>query len=299
MELESVYASLRQGASVLALHNALQKNHALRCVSSSIKNSKEDILSANARDVANARAGGMTESLVERLALDDKKFDSILSGLETIIQQGDPVGEQTAGWCTPGGMQIRQVRVPLGVVAIIYESRPNVTVDAFALAYKSGNSILLRGSSNALESNKALVSAITKGLKDAGRDGVEQAIYLCTSGNHDEVKEILTATGKIDVVLPRGGAKLINTVVQNARVPVIQTGAGVCHLYVDEEADVNMAADIAYNAKTQRPGACNAIETILVNKKIAGEFLPLLAEKFGDKVKVHAGEVCYPILEQS
>lgn len=299
MELETFYADLRQGAAELALHTASQKNHALGCVSESLKNNREQIFSANKRDVEKARAGGMSESLVERLALDEKKFNSILQGIDVIIQQRDPIGEQIAGWSAPNGMQIRQVRVPLGVAAIIYESRPNVTVDAFALAYKSGNSILLRGSSSALESNKALVEAILQGLRQAGGSGVTKAIRLCTSGTHEEVNRILTATGDIDVVLPRGGANLINTVVQNARVPVIQTGAGVCHLYVDESADEQMAVSIAYNAKTQRPGACNAIETILVSKKSAGNFLPLLAEKFGEEVRIHADDFCHAVLERA
>ena len=156
---------------------------------------------------------------------------------------------------------------------------------------------MLRGSSSALESNRALTAAIQLGLKSAGSNGVPGAIYLCQSVDHTDVNQILSAVGAIDVVLPRGGAKLINAVVANARIPVIQTGAGVCHLYVDESADLSMAVDIAVNAKMQRPGACNAIETILVNKKIAGEFLPLLARAFEEKVQIRADEICYPILQ--
>ncbi len=299
MDINSVCEELRKGASALALHNESKKNTALRCVAESITKSKKEILAANARDVQRARANGMSESLIERLALDDKKFASIISGINVIIQQTDPIGEETAGWKTPGGLEIHQLRVPLGVVAIIYESRPNVTVDAFALAYKSGNAILLRGSSSALESNRALTEAIKTGLKEAGSNGVKEAIYLCPSTDHSDVEQILGAVGKIDVVLPRGGSKLINAVVENAKIPVIQTGAGVCHLYVDESADLNMAARIAKNAKMQRPGACNAIETILVNKKVAGEFLPMLAKAFDGKVKIHADETCYPLLEKA
>lgn len=297
MDIYSVCADLRKAANVLAQHTEAKKNYALRCVLEAIKQSKAEILNANQRDVVAARAAGMSEALVERLALDEKKFSSLLNSIAIIIQQTDPVGQEVAGWTTTGGLQIHQTRVPLGVVAIIYESRPNVTVDAFALAYKSGNAILLRGSSSALESNKALTAAIQLGLKAAASNGVPNAIYLCQSVDHTDVNQILTAVGYIDVVLPRGGAKLINAVVANARVPVIQTGAGVCHLYVDESADIHMAVDIAVNAKTQRPGACNAIETILVNKKIAGEFLPLLARAFEDKVQMRADELCYPILQ--
>lgn len=297
MDLEKVTADLRKAASELARHTEAQKNKALLCVAEAIAQDKEKILAANAADVKKAREGGMTESLVERLALDEKKFKSILDGIRVVVNQGDPIGQEIDGWLTPNGMQIRKVRVPLGVVAIIYESRPNVTVDAFALAYKSGNSILLRGSSSALESNKALTASIVRGLENAGSDGVKSAISLCQDGNHEEVNQILTAVGKIDVVLPRGGAKLINLVVENARVPVIQTGAGICHLYADEGCSVKMAVEIACNAKIQRPGACNAIETILVNRKIAAEFLPLLAESFAGKVEVRADEESFELMK--
>lgn len=296
MNIDLITSELRNAAQILALHNAKQKNYALECVSQSILKNKEKILSANEKDVISARKNGMSEALVERLALDEKKFKSILDGIKTVIQQKDPVGEEISGWKTQTGLQIHQVRVPLGIVSIIYESRPNVTVDAFTLAYKSGNSILLRGSSNALESNKALYSAIIEGLELAGEDGVKDSIYLCTEGSHSEVNEILAATGKIDVVLPRGSAKLINLVVENAKVPVIQTGAGVCHLYVDEDADLDMAAKIAFNAKTQRPGACNAIECIVLNKKIQKEFLSLLDKTFNSsdkKVKFYLDDDAY------
>src|SRR5574344_1390021 len=299
MDIDRVCADLHAGADKLSQMTASQKNRALESVTALIDEDRESILSANMRDVEKAKVNGMTEALIERLTLDDRKINDILDSMRVVINQEDPVGEETAGWTTPAGMQIRQVRVPLGVVAIIYESRPNVTVDAFCLAYKSGNAILLRGSSNALESNKALVAAIKEGLAEAGNDGVPNAIALCESTDHADVNQILTAVGKIDVVLPRGGAKLINTVVENAKVPVIQTGSGVCHLYVDDEADVRMAANIAQNAKIQRPGACNAIETILVNKKVAGEFLPLMVKAFEGKVQMKADELCYPLIEQA
>jgi len=254
---------------------------------------RQELLAANARDVAKAEANGMSAALVERLSLDEKKITDILESMRIVINQEDPVGEETSGWTAPNGMQIRQVRVPLGVVAIIYESRPNVTVDAFCLAYKSGNAILLRGSSSAVESNRALVKCIKSGLASSG---VPEAVELSESQGHEDVDRILTAVGKIDVVIPRGGNKLIQTVVQNARVPVIETGSGVCHLYVDESADLAMAASIAENAKIQRPGACNAVECILVHRKIAGEFLPLLEKTFAGRVQMRADDVCYPVL---
>ena len=298
MNINEICDKLRAGSDTLALQTAAQKNIALSAVISSIERNRSAILAANGEDVAAARAKGMTESLVERLALDDKKINSIIDSIKIIISQTDPIGEEISGWKTPGGMTIRQVRVPLGVVAIIYESRPNVTADAFALAYKSGNAILLRGSSSALKSNKAIVSAIKEGLKsDAARGfGLPGAIELAPCESHDEVQEILTAVGKVDVALPRGGAKLINMVVETAKVPVIQTGAGVCHLYVDESADLKMAEEIAWNAKTQRPGACNAIECILVNEKVAKEFLPRLAKRFAGTVELRADKKAFDIL---
>ena len=299
MDLDAICSRLRAGAGALALHNAAQKNHALSCVAASISRHKADILAANQADVDAARKKGTKESLIERLALDDKKFKSILDSIDIIINQGDPIGEEITGWTAPKGMQIRQVRVPLGIVAIIYESRPNVTVDAFCLAYKSGNSILLRGSSSALASNKAIAGAIGEGLLEAGNDGVSDAIYLCESTDHEDVNRILNAVGKIDIVLPRGGKNLINTVVENARIPVIQTGAGVCHLYVDDGADISMACDIACNAKIQRPGACNAIETLLVHRNMAGAFLPVLAKKLAGRVQLKADDECYEILSQA
>ena len=297
MNVDSICAELREGASLLSLCTSRQKNHALECVRDSLLSDKETILEANSVDVKLSRDRGISESLIERLALDEKKFDSILHSIDVIIGQTDPIGEELSGWKTPDGLLIRQVRVPLGIVAIIYESRPNVTVDAFALAYKSGNSILLRGSSSALNSNQALVASIKKGLKKAGQDGVQDTIYLCPSTDHSDVTDILNAAGKIDVVLPRGSARLINTVVQNARIPVIQTGAGVCHLYVDDSADIDKAVNIAFNAKTQRPGACNAIETILVNTKVLKTFLPALASAFNGKVELRADSECYQILK--
>ena len=299
MDIDRICADLHAGADRLSQMTTAQKNRALESVTAFIDEDRESIIAANMRDVEKAKAGGMTGALIERLALDDRKINDILDSMRIVINQEDPIGEETAGWTTPAGMQIRQVRVPLGVVAIIYESRPNVTVDAFCLAYKSGNAILLRGSSSAIESNRALVKTIRRGLQAAGSSGVPGAIALADSTSHEDVNQILTAVGKIDCVVPRGGKKLIQTVVENARVPVIETGSGVCHLYVDDEADLAMAVSIAENSKIQRPGACNAIECILVNKKIAGDFLPMLEKKFAGRVQMRADETCYPVLKAS
>ncbi|MBQ4025257.1 MAG: glutamate-5-semialdehyde dehydrogenase [Treponema sp.] len=297
-EFEELCAGLRVASQKTALLTALQKNYALEKVVESLQKNKDAILEANAQDVADSRSRGVSEALIERLALDEKKFQSIIDAIGVIISQTDPIGEEVAGWKIPNGMQIRQVRVPLGVVAIIYESRPNVTVDAFALAYKSGNAILLRGSSSALKSNSVIVKAIREGLSAAGEAGVTDAVFLCQpKADHSDVDRILTALGKIDVVLPRGGARLIQNVVQNAKIPVIETGSGVCHLFVEKSADLDVAAKIAANAKMQRPGACNAIETVLVQRDVASAFLPLMVKAFADKVELRADKESFAILK--
>lgn len=295
MNIDLVCSGLRKGSQLLALQTANEKNIALENVAVALDKNRVKIIEANQKDINCARENGIKESLIDRLMLDNKRIDGIIDSLRIVIAQTDPVGEEIAGWKTPNGMCIRQVRVPMGVVAIIYESRPNVTVDAFCLAYKSGNAILLRGSSSAYNSNKAIVEIIKNALEE---NGVPSAIELVeTDGkSHDDVQQILTAVGKIDVVLPRGGAKLIQNVVSNAKVPVIETGSGVCHLYVDEFADLEMAVNVAENGKIQRPSVCNALECILVNKKIYKEFLPLMEKRFAGRVKIKADELSFDVL---
>ena len=298
MNLESSYKTLKEGSQKLALQNATQKNNALKAVAQALDKNRKSIIDANKIDIENAQKKGVPNSIIDRLLLNDKRIDGIIESLNIVIAQTDPIGDEIAGWKTPNGMSIRQVRVPLGIVGIIYENRPNVTVDAFCLAYKSGNSILLRGSSSSYVSNKEIVRVIKDALKNV-EDGVPEAIELVEviEHNHDDVNAILNAVGKIDVVLPRGGKKLIQNVVENAKVPVIETGSGVCHLYIDEFANLEMAAKIAENAKIQRPSVCNAIECIVVHKKMLQEFLPLLAKTFDGRVKIHADEQSYPILK--
>ena len=298
MNLELSYKTLKEGSQKLALQNATQKNNALKAVAKALDKNRKSIIDANKIDIENAQKKGVPDSIIDRLLLNDKRIDGIIESLNIVIAQTDPIGDEIAGWKTPNGMSIRQVRVPLGIVGIIYENRPNVTVDAFCLAYKSGNSILLRGSSSSYVSNKEIVRVIKDALKNV-EDGVPEAIELVEviEHNHDDVNAILNAVGKIDVVLPRGGKKLIQNVVENAKVPVIETGSGVCHLYIDEFANLEMAAKIAENAKIQRPSVCNAIECIVVHKKMLQEFLPLLAKTFDGRVKIHADEQSYPILK--
>lgn len=298
MILESAYKTLKEGSQKLALQNATQKNNALKAVAQALDKNRKSIIDANKIDIENAQKKGVPDSIIDRLLLNDKRIDGIIESLNIVIAQTDPIGDEIAGWKTPNGMSIRQVRVPLGIVGIIYENRPNVTVDAFCLAYKSGNSILLRGSSSSYVSNKEIVHVIKDALKNV-EDGVPEAIELVEviEHNHDDVNAILNAVGKIDVVLPRGGKKLIQNVVENAKVPVIETGSGVCHLYIDEFANLEMAAKIAENAKIQRPSVCNAIECIVIHKKILQEFLPLLAKTFDGRVKIHADEQSFSILK--
>ncbi len=285
MDLDAVCAELREASRRLALSSSERKNAALLGVLRALDASRAEIIPANAIDVSRARAAGMKESLVDRLLINDKVLDGILEALRSLASQTDPIGEIVAGWKVPNGLEIRQVRVPLGVASVIYESRPNVTVDAFALAYKSGNAVLLRGSSSALESNRAIVKAIKRGLAESG--GETNAVALAepaSSGadSHADVDWILNAVGKIDVVLPRGGTSLIKRVVETARVPVIETGSGVCHLYLDSSGDLSMATNIACNAKVQKPGACNAIECVLVHRDRAEAFLPALRDALAE-----------------
>ena len=282
--MDSIFTSLKLAQAKLAAENRAAKDRALAAAADAIDRDRTVILGANARDVEQARKGGMKESLVDRLLLNDKRIDGIIEGIEIVIRQEDPIGKVQAGWTLPNGLQIEKVTVPLGVAAIIYESRPNVTADCAALAYKAGCSILLRGSSSALQSNIALVRAIKAGLAEGG--GVADAVALAESGNRDEVDVILKARGFIDVVLPRGGKELIRRVVENARVPVIETGEGNCHIYVEPSADMDKAAEIIANAKLQKPGACNAVETLLVHKDALAALMPKVAAKLAGKAEL-------------
>lgn len=300
MDIQKISSSLRTASQKLALQNAQIKNRVLSTVADALDANRQSIINANKKDIDAGRSNGMSESLIDRLMLDDKRINGIIESLKIVIGQTDPIGEEIAGWKTPNGLNIRQVRVPLGVVSIIYESRPNVTVDAFSLAYKSGNAILLRGSSSAYNSNKEIVRVIKEALSKI-EDGIPEAIELVEVREHDhsDVDQILNAVGLIDVVLPRGGKKLIQNVVSNARVPVIETGSGVCHLYIDEDADLEIACKVAENAKIQRPSVCNAIECIVVHSKIAEKFLPMLEKTFNGRVKLHADQKAIKYLKNA
>ncbi|MDR2143274.1 MAG: glutamate-5-semialdehyde dehydrogenase, partial [Treponema sp.] len=260
MSLKETFLSLKKAQTFLALQNRNQKDAALLAAAAAIDGARAAILSANAADVERAKSGGMKEALVDRLFLDGGRIDAIIEGIKTVAGLEDPVGRVKAGWKIPNGLFIEECTVPLGVAAIIYESRPNVTADAASLAYKAGCAILLRGSSGALNSNRAITAAFKHGLESGG--GIAEAVELAASGDRGDVDEILSARGLVDVVLPRGGHDLIRRVVENARVPVIETGEGNCHIFVDASADIPAALDIIENAKVQKPGACNAVETV-------------------------------------
>jgi glutamate-5-semialdehyde dehydrogenase len=269
--VDDLARAARQAARVLASATRARKDAALHAMADSLAKAETAVLEANGRDVARAEEAGTGAALVDRLRLTESRIAGMVDGLRDLAGLPDPVGDVIRGWTSPNGVQIRQVRVPFGVVGIIYEARPNVTADAGGICLKSGNAALLRGSSSAAESNAAIVDALQAGLVDAGLPA--EAIQL-VPGPREVTTELMAARGLVDVLIPRGGAGLIETVVRNSQVPVIETGVGNCHLYVDAGADEQMALDILLNAKTQRPSVCNAVETLLVHAAIADSFVP-------------------------
>ncbi|MBL1093669.1 MULTISPECIES: glutamate-5-semialdehyde dehydrogenase [Streptomyces] len=266
----------REAAAVLAPLPRTARDAALLAIADALVQRTDEIVAANARDVAKAREAGTAESIVDRLTLTPERIAAIAADVRQVVALPDPVGEVVRGSTLPNGLDLRQVRVPLGVIGIIYEARPNVTVDAAALCLKSGNAVLLRGSSSAYASNSALVDVLRDAVKSAGLPA--DAVQLVPGESRDSVRELMRARGLVDVLIPRGGASLIRTVVEESTVPVIETGTGNCHVYVDEAADLDMAIDILINSKAQRPSVCNAAETVLVHAGIAEKFLPRALE---------------------
>ncbi len=269
---EKVKAASRK----LRLLSTDEKNEAILSISRELEAQKEEILQANSIDVENSRKKGMKESLVDRLALSEDRIARMIESCKNVVFLSDPVGEIENTWVQKDGLQISRVRVPIGAIGMIYESRPNVTVDASILSLKSGNSVLLKGGSDAINSNKAIVSAIKKALTSAGLP--EGSVELVEDTSHQAVEEMLKMNQYLSLIIPRGGAGLIKFVVNNSTIPVIETGIGNCHIFVDYDADVDKAVMIVDNAKTQRPGTCNAVETLLVHRAIAAEFIPRVAE---------------------
>jgi len=257
------------------------KNKALIKVGDDLLAAKDEIIQANIMDIEIAKKNGMKPALLDRLTLTDKRINGMVEGLKQLALLEDPIGEIQSMKTRPNGLMIGYKKVPLGVIAIIYESRPNVTVDAFGLTFKSGNAVILRGGSDSIHSNKKLTALIRKSLKASGI--TEDAVILITETDRKYVNELMKLNAYVDVIIPRGGHGLIQNVVQNATVPVIETGTGNCHIYVDKNADLAMARDIIFNAKTQRIGVCNACESLVVHSDIAAKAIPMIADKLKEK----------------
>lgn len=272
MTIQEMGKRAKDAARVLAAVSSGQKDRALLAIAAALCAKEADILQANAEDVQAGRQNGLTDALIDRLTLTPARIEGIAAGMEQVAGLPDPVGKLDAGWTRPNGLRIFKTRVPLGVVGIIFESRPNVTVDAASLCLKAGNACILRGGKEAIRSNLAFARVMRGALKESGLP--EDAIQVVEDTTRDSAAALMRLNGYLDVLIPRGGAGLIQSVVQNATVPVIETGVGNCHVFVDESANTEMAAQIIFNAKAQRPSVCNAAETLLVHKNIAVAFLP-------------------------
>ena len=278
--------------------STMQKNKALAAISKALIENSSLIIAENAKDIAAAKENGMSEAKQDRLMLDASRIEGIAKGVDQIIALGDPIGEIIGGGNRPNGLQIIKTRVPLGVIGIIFESRPNVTVNAAALCLKTGNVVILKGGKEAINSNICLGKIMREAVGSAGLPA--DIIQVVENTDRETTNELMRLNGYVDVIIPRGSANLIQAVVRNATVPVIETGAGNCHVYVDASADLDMAVEITDNAKTQRPSVCNAIESLLVHKDVAEKFLPMIAERFkSHNVKIYGCDRTIAILGSS
>lgn len=279
----------------LGIASTKQKDDALMIMAEELIKAKGDIISANKIDLDAAVLKGTSKAMLDRLALTDERIESMAAGLKDVIKLQDPIGEVISMWQRPNGLQIGQKRVPLGVIGIIYEARPNVTCDAAGLCIKTGNAVILRGGSEAINSNKAIVKALTKGIE---RSGLPKAsVQLVEDTSREVATEMMRLNEFIDVLIPRGGAGLIQAVLKNATVPVIETGTGNCHIYVDKDCDFEMAKNIVVNAKASRPSVCNAAEKLLVNEKIVDDFLPIVVNALRENgVAVKGDEVSQSVI---
>ena len=278
--IENMGKKAKDASRVLATAGAI-KNKALNAVADALIDNTDKIVKANDIDLENGKAAGLTPSLLDRLKLGSDRIKSMAEGVRKVALINDPVGTVVSGYTTDNGMEIAKVKVPLGVIGIIYEARPNVTADAAALCLKAGNAVILRGGKEAINSNKAIAEIMRTAVESAGLP--IDSIQLIEDTSRQSSVELMNLSDYLDVLIPRGGAGLIRAVVEQAKVPVIETGVGNCHVYVDESADIQMAADIIYNAKTSRPSVCNAIETILVHKNIAEKALPAIKKELDKK----------------
>ena len=279
-ELQRMGKLAKEAAGKLASAGSL-KDTALLSMAKALEEGEEQILRANEKDLEAARQAGMRPSLLDRLALNHSRIAAMAEGIRQVAAQQDPIGEILEGSVRPNGMRIRRVRVPLGVVGIIYEARPNVTADAAALCLKAGNAVILRGGKEAIRSNCAILDVMAAAAEKAGLP--KGSLQLVRDTSRESAREMMGLTGYLDVLIPRGGAGLIRAVVEGAKVPVIETGVGNCHLYIDESADETMAVEIAYNGKTSRPSVCNALEKVLVHEGVTASVLPRLAQRLSEK----------------
>lgn len=294
----------KQAAAKLAVTSTAVKNAALLAMAAALEAQQSEILAANERDMTAAAAKGMKSSMLDRLKLTAERISGMADGLRQVAGLADPVGNVIDGKTLPNGLHITKIRVPLGVIGIIYEARPNVTADAAGLCLKSGNAVILKGGSEAMESNKTVAAILAQAAEGAGIPA--GSIQFIDTSDRKAVQDLIHMNGLVDVVIPRGGAGLIQAVVRNASVPVIETGAGVCHTYVDKDADVEMAMKIAFNAKVQRPSVCNAMETLLVHKDIADKFLPMMLMMYnssaveirGDEAVQEYSAQVHPVTEE-
>ena len=277
ISLEELGRKAKKASREMNRLGVTEKNKGLEAVAEALDAGCDRLLRENCLDVEKAKESGMKESLVDRLTLTEQRIRGMAEGIRQIVALADPVGEVVSMKTTPLGMQIGQKRVPLGVIGIIYESRPNVTADAFGLCFKTGNAVILRGGSDALHSNKAITDVIREALTGCGLP--EDSIQLLTDTSHETAEQFMRLNQFVDVLIPRGGAGLIRTVVEKSTVPVIETGTGNCHVYVDEYADIDMAADIIENAKTQRLGVCNACESLVIHEAVADRAIPVIARR--------------------
>lgn len=295
--LKQIGKNAKEAARQLNTLGTLQKNQGLFQAADALTEMTDPIMAANERDLEAAGNKGMHSGLVDRLMLNPSRIRAMAEGLREVAALDDPVGEVLSMKTRPNGLLIGQKRVPIGVIGMIYEARPNVTADAFGLCFKAGNAVILKGGSDALNSNKAIVKAIWTGLSRAGLP--KEAVQLIEDTGRETARELMRMNRYVDVLIPRGGAGLIRSVVENSTVPVIETGTGNCHIFVDESADFDMALNIIFNAKTQRIGVCNACESLVVHRKIAGEFLPLLKKKLDEKqVEIRADEEACSIVPE-
>jgi len=286
--IEKLGAAAKAAAPLLADCGTKTKNAALSEIARRLNQNTAEIIAANKLDVENARKNGMSESLTDRLTLDEKRIAGIVDGVDKVVALPDPIGEVIGGGELPNGLRVVQERVPMGVIGIIFESRPNVTVDAAALCFKAGSAVILRGGSDAINTNKFLVDLMRRTVSDFGVPA--DCIQLVEDTSHETATAMMKLSKYIDLLIPRGSGRLIHSVIENATVPVIQTGEGNCHVYVDESADLDMAVNIVNNAKTQRPSVCNAIESILVHESVAKEFFGRLDALWQGKVAVIGDE---------